>query len=228
MNKQLKLKSVELIKESPYLEVILTKLRDRKTDQINFRKNLVRFGRYGGYEISKYLPYKDVSVETGLGKGVFAKGKEELDANNLVIITVLRAAIPMVEGLVKIFPKARWGIVSASRGPAPDFEITMNYVKIPKITEKDTVIIVDPMLATGSTLSKVIEKLGNYKMKRLIIFSLISVNEGIKKIEKTLQNINSYKEAIHFTGAIDPVLNEKGYIVPGLGDAGNRGFGEDA
>ena len=203
--------------DSPYLMEVLTELRDKETDSIAFRKGLVKLGRYMGYEIIKTMDVEKVKIETPLEEteGIIVK-----DRKNVVIVTVLRAAVPLMEGLVKVFEHARIGIVSASRGKAPKFEIEMNYVKIPQITPEDTVIVADPMIATGSTLITVMEEIKKYGTpKRLIVLGVLAAPEGINRIKE------QFAEAEIFVTQIDRELNSKGYILPGLGDAGDRAFG---
>ena len=210
-------KGVYSFDDSPYLMEVLTELRDKETDSITFRKGLVKLGRFMGYEIIKTMETEKIKVETPLEEteGIIVK-----DRRNVVIITVLRAAVPLMEGLVKVFEHARIGIVSASRGKAQKFEIEMNYIKIPQITPEDTVIIADPMIATGSTLVKVIEEVKKYGTpKRIIILGVLAAPEGITKIKER------FPEVEIFVTKIDRELNEKGYILPGLGDAGDRAFG---
>ncbi|TRM85648.1 uracil phosphoribosyltransferase, partial [Sulfolobus sp. A20-N-G8] len=132
--------------DKPITLHILTQLRDKNTDQINFRKNLVRLGRIIGYEIANTLDYDIVEVETPLG--IRTKGINITDLNNIVIINILRAAVPFVEGLLKAFPAARQGVVGASRAEVEydripkEMSITIYYKKIPKIkSQKDNVII---------------------------------------------------------------------------------------
>jgi len=203
--------------DSPYLMEVLTELRDKNTDSIAFRKGLVKLGRYMGYELTKTMEVEEIKVETPLEEteGIIVK-----DRKNVVIVTVLRAAIPLMEGLIKVFEHARVGIVSASRGKAPKFEIEMNYVKIPQIKPEDTVIVTDPMIATGSTLLKVIEEIKKYGTpKRLIVLGVLAAPEGIGRIKA------AYPEVEIFVTKIDRELNDHGYILPGLGDAGDRAFG---
>lgn len=203
--------------DSPFIMEILTELRDERTGPIAFRKGLVKLGRYMAYELTKTMETVKVPVKTPLEEteGVLIK-----DRRNVVIITVLRAAIPLMEGLIKVLDHARVGIVSASRGKAPKFEIEMNYVKIPQITPEDTVIIADPMIATGSTLIKVIDEVKRYgKPKRLVVVGVLAAPEGIERIKK------AHPEVEMFVAKVDRELNDKGYILPGLGDAGDRAFG---
>jgi len=209
----------------PYAQAVLTKLRDRRTGQIDFRKGLVRLGRVLGLELVKEFEIKEITVETPLGP---AKGVAIPGMDNVVIITILRAAMPLTEGLIKVFPAARQGVVSARRveekgmGPGYEFEIEITYVKIPEIKHEDTVIIADPMLATGSTMVSIMDEvLKRGRAKRYFIASVISTPVGIAKVLKKFRDV----DLKIYTVAIDEVINEMGYIVPGLGDAGDRAFG---
>ncbi|WP_010478512.1 uracil phosphoribosyltransferase [Thermococcus zilligii] len=203
--------------DSPFIMEVLTELRDRNTDSIAFRKGLVKLGRYMGYELTKTMEVEEVEVETPLEK---TKGVVVKDRRNVVIITVLRAAIPLMEGLIKVFEHARVGVVSASRGKAPKFEIEMNYIKIPDLKPEDTVIVADPMIATGSTLIKVLEEIEKYgKPKRTIVLGVLAAPEGISRIK------GQFPEVEIFVAKVDRELDGKGYILPGLGDAGDRAFG---
>ncbi|MFA4639843.1 uracil phosphoribosyltransferase [Pyrococcus kukulkanii] len=204
--------------DSPFIMEILTQLRDKNTGSIAFRKGLVKLGRYMAYEITKTMETETVKVETPLEEteGIIVK-----DRRNVVIVTVLRAAIPLMEGLIKVFEHARVGIVSAVRGKAPKFEIEMDYVKIPQIKPEDTVIVADPMIATGSTLTKVLEEVKKYgEPKRTIVVGVLAAPEGITKIKSKFPDVEI------FVAKIDRELDDKGYILPGLGDAGDRAFGE--
>ncbi|WP_456423808.1 uracil phosphoribosyltransferase [Thermococcus sp.] len=203
--------------DSPFLMEILTELRDERTGPIAFRKGLVKLGRYMAYELTKTMETEMVKVKTPLEEteGVIVK-----DRRNVVIITVLRAAIPLMEGLIKVLEHARVGIVSASRGKAPKFEIEMNYVKIPEIKPEDTVIVADPMIATGSTLIRVLDEVKRYgKPKRLVVVGVLAAPDGIERIKA------KHPEVEIFVARVDRELNDKGYILPGLGDAGDRAFG---
>jgi uracil phosphoribosyltransferase len=203
--------------DHPMVKEQLTLARDRKTSQVAFRKAIYRLGRYMAYEFLRTLETEETAVETPLGK---AKGGVVKGNDKIVIILVLRAAIPFVEGMYKNFPMARTGVISAWRGPPPDFPIEVNYAKIPQIRRDDVVVIADPMLATGHTLVEVARRVAKEgRPKRLVFFSVISTNQGIEHVSK------SFPQAEFYTCAIDPGLNEDGYIVPGLGDAGDRSFG---
>ena len=153
-------------------------------------------------------------------------GERVRGLGNVVIINVLRAATPFVEGLLKAFPRAKQGVISAGRdeeaGMTDDgeFPITIDYVKLPEITEKDTVIVADPMLATGSTMCAVLAEVtaGSPDPEHLFVLSAVSAPEGLVRVGE------AFPEADLLTVAIDDHLDDDGYIVPGLGDAGDRAF----
>jgi uracil phosphoribosyltransferase len=202
----------------------LTRIRDVSTEQVAFRKGLVRLGRICGYEIidgamkTEYVPVQTPLTET--------TGERVRGLDDVVIVNVLRAATPFVEGLLKAFPRARQGVISASRdesaGRAEDgsFPISVDYVKLPEIREEDTVIVADPMLATGSTMCAVLEELtaGAPDPEHLFVLSAVSAPEGLVRVGET------FPQAKLLTVAIDDHLDDDGYIVPGLGDAGDRAF----
>jgi uracil phosphoribosyltransferase len=202
----------------------LSRLRDVETEQVEFRKGLVKLGRICGYEVIDGLMETEyVSLRTPLEE---TTGERVRGLDDVVIINVLRAATPFVEGLLKAFPRARQGVISASRdeeaGRREDgkFPIDIDYVKLPEIRAEDTVIIADPMLATGSTMSAVLEHVTDAEAgpERLIVLSAVSAPEGLLRIDE------EFPEADLLTVAIDDHLDDRGFIVPGLGDAGDRAF----
>jgi len=201
----------------------LSRLRDVETEQVAFRKGLVKLGRICGYEIidgamgTEYVP-----VETPLEE---TTGERVKGLDDVVIINVLRAATPFVEGLLKAFPRAKQGVISAGRDEAAgmtdgEFPITIDYVKLPEIRPDDTVIVADPMLATGSTmcavLDHVLDEAGEFE--DLFVLSAVSAPEGLVRVSE------SVPAADLLTVAIDDRLDDDGFIVPGLGDAGDRAF----
>ncbi len=195
----------------------LTLARDRRSDQVIFRKAIFRLGRMLAYEFLRTLETKEVHIETPMEK---SRGKKIKGNDKIVIVMVLRASIPFVEGMYKMLPMARTGIISAWRGDPPEFRIEVSYAKLPTIHEDDIVIIADPMLATGHTLLEVANRvMARGKPKRLVFFSVISARQGINYVSKV------YPNAEFYTCAVDRKLDEQGYIVPGLGDAGDRAFG---
>ncbi len=213
------------ILEHPLAQSILTELRDKNTGQVEFRKGLVRLGRLMAFRIVEDFETETIYVETPLN--VKARGVRIPDLNNIIIVQILRAAMPFVEGMLKIFPAAKMGVISArrieERGMKPDktFDIEVKYIKLPKISSENIVIIADPMFATGSTALKALEivkERGN--PKKIIVATVISTPLAIKRV------LDADEKLLVYTVAIDTELNEKGYIVPGLGDAGDRAFGE--
>ncbi|MDG7012661.1 MAG: uracil phosphoribosyltransferase [Nitrososphaerota archaeon] len=210
-------KPLVTIVSHPMVVEQLTLARDRRTNQVAFRKAIYRLGRLMAYEFLRTLDTEASTVETPLGRTSGGKVKGD---DKIVIILVLRAAIPFVEGMYKNFPMARTGVISAWRGGPPDFPIEVTYAKIPRIMRDDVVVIADPMLATGHTLLEVARRVREHgKPKRLAFFSVISTMTGISYVAK------AFPRAEFYTCAIDPGLDERGYIVPGLGDAGDRSFG---
>ena len=203
----------------------LSTLRSVETEQVGFREGLVDLGRICGYEIidgamdSEFVPIQTPLAET--------TGERVTGLENVVIVTVLRAATPFVEGLMKAFPEARQGVISASRDESAGmnddggFPITVEYVKLPEITADDTVIVADPMLATGSTMCAVLDHVLDAAegFEDLIALSAVSAPEGVLRVSETVP------AADVLTVAIDDELDDDGFIVPGLGDAGDRAFG---
>ena len=202
----------------------LSELRSDETDQVAFRDGLVELGRLCGYEIiDGMMDTEYVSITTPLADttGERVKGLEDV-----VIVNVLRAATPFVEGLLKAFPQARQGIVSAGRDEVEgmdeqgNFPISVDYVKLPELTSEDTVIVADPMLATGSTMATVLQEVTDQASpEQLLSLSAVAAPDGLVHVAGTVP------EADLLTVAVDERLDEDGYIVPGLGDAGDRAFG---
>ncbi|GAB3314011.1 uracil phosphoribosyltransferase [Haloplanus rallus] len=202
----------------------LSKIRDADTEQVAFRKGLVKLGRICGYEIiDGAMETEYVSIETPLAE---TTGERVKGLDDVVIINVLRAATPFVEGLLKAFPRAKQGVISAGRDEEAgmnedgEFPITVDYVKLPEISEDDTVIVADPMLATGSTMSAVLDYVleGQAAPENLFVLSAVSAPDGLLRVSEAVP------EADLLTVAIDDHLDENGFIVPGLGDAGDRAF----
>ena len=203
----------------------LSTLRSVETEQVGFREGLVDLGRVCGYEIiDGAMDSEFVPIETPLAE---TTGERVTGLDDVVIVTVLRAATPFVEGLMKAFPRARQGVISASRnenaGMADDgsFPITVDYVKLPEITAADTIIVADPMLATGSTMCAVLDHVVDAadEFDDLIALSAVSAPEGVLRVSETVP------DADVLTVAIDDELDDDGFIVPGLGDAGDRALG---
>jgi uracil phosphoribosyltransferase len=210
-----------------YSQSILTMLRNKNTSQIDFRKGLVRLGRIIGLEIIEDFETEPIEIETPLG--VRTRGVKIRDLENVIIITVLRAAWPLTEGLIKIFYLAKQGVVAARRVEEKgmrnwEFEVEISYIKTPRITSDNIIVISDVMVATGSTLASVLRELiKRGKAKRYYVASIITTPLAINRLKSVCEELNI--DLKMYTVAVDPEVNSKGYIVPGLGDAGDRAFG---
>jgi uracil phosphoribosyltransferase len=194
----------------------LTKIRDKNIDRINFRVGIIEIGRLIGYEFADTLEKETVTVQTPLG---IAKGIKIQDMENIMVVSILRAAIPFVEGISKVFKEAEYGVIGAWRSEKPPFKAKIEYMKLPDLENK-IVILADPMLATGGTMDSILNEIKQRgKAKRLIIFNIISAKSGIKKI------FEKHSEVEIYTCSVDEKLNKDGYIIPGLGDVGDICFG---
>lgn len=203
------------------LNTFISEIRDKKVqkDSLRFRRNIERIGEVLGYELSKNLYYSGVYIETPLGKK-----KMQLSYNDIVLCSILRAGLPLHQGLLNYFDKAENAFISAYRNHPKnndEFEIVVEYFAAPEINNK-TLLLADPMLATGQSLVAVYEAIKKEGIpKEIHIVAVIGSSEGVSFIEK------NFPENTHlWIAAIDDELNTKGYIVPGLGDAGDLAFGE--
>lgn len=208
------------LSDNPLLASNITKMRDKRTDRRKFRSLMTDCAMICGIELSRFLDKDRIKVKTPLG---FSEGIRITDERNIIVISILRAALPFSEGLMRIYPYSRHGVVSAKRAhkrkDEEGFEIETGYINIPKTREDDVLIISDPMLASASTLIKVLDLVSEMKHKKMISLSLLSSEYGIMRISKKFPSV------LFVTCAIDKELDDKGYIVPGLGDAGDRSFG---
>lgn len=185
-------------------------------DRLRFRKNLERVGEILAYEVSKALPYRPRTITSPL-----AELETHLLKEQPVVIAVLRAAVPFYQGVLNFFDHADSGFIGAYRQENDkNIEISLNYLAAPDLTGK-TLIMVDPMLATGKSFLKSIEALeGHGQPKQIEILSAFAAPEGIAYIK---ENLNLPHRL--WIGALDEKLNQQSYIVPGLGDAGDLAFG---
>jgi len=211
----------QLNKSNSILNTFLSEIRNNtiQKDSMRFRRNIERIGEILGYELSKDLQFKKQVVTTPLGK------KEiNLIDENIVICSILRAGLPLHQGLLNYFDGAENAYISAYRNhPNNDdeFEIVVEYFASPSLEGK-TLILADPMLATGNSLIAVYEALKKHgRPKEIHLACVIGAQKGIDYITPHFP-----KNTHLWIAAIDDVLNEKGYIVPGLGDAGDLAFGK--
>ncbi len=206
--------------ENSVLNQFIAELRDIdiQKDMMRFRKNIQRIGEILSYELSKTLEYQPKEIETPLGTKKISSPK-----NELVLCSVLRAGLPLHQGLLNYFDKAENAFISAYRHhPEGDdaFDVIVNYLASPGIENK-TLILTDPMLATGKTLENVLKAFKDHgKPKQIHIVSVIGSKKGVDYVKSI------FPEDTHlWIAAIDDDLNSKGYIIPGLGDAGDLSFG---
>jgi len=189
---------------------------DIQKDRMRFRRNLERIGEIAAYEISKVLPFTDTEVQTPLGVSPSKTLKEQP-----VLATILRAGLPLHQGLLNYFDQADNAFISAYRKHEKDgsFEISLEYISCPDLDNR-ILIISDPMLATGSSLVKTIHFLKEEgKPREIHIVTAIACTVGIEYVKREEPAI------IIWCGDIDDELTAKGYIVPGLGDAGDLAYG---
>lgn len=197
----------------------VAELRDEviQKDSMRFRKNLERLGAFFAFEISKTFDYQSVDVQTPLGISSCS-----LLAQQPVLATILRAGLPMQQGLLSVFDQADCAFITAYRKTrkSGDFMIQIEHISTPNLDGK-TVILADPMLATGLSMVLCAKQLiGQFEIKKLHIVSAIASAEGLKHVRAHLPKADLW------IGAIDDEMTSKSYIVPGLGDAGDLAFGE--
>jgi len=210
-----------LTKENSIANQFLAEMRHLETqqDRMRFRRNMERLGEIFAYEISKTLPYHPAEVETPLGVS-----ETMLLLEQPVLMTIVRAGIPLHQGLLNFFDKADCGFIGAYRKTKKSgaFEIERKYLTSPDLKDR-IVIVVDPMLATGSSMVlSCKELLASYTVKELHLVSAIASEEGVEHVKAYLP------KAKLWLGAVDSEMTSKAFIVPGLGDAGDLAYGEKA
>jgi uracil phosphoribosyltransferase len=210
---------IDLSKNNSLLNHWVAELRDVhvQNDRMRFRRNIERIGEVAAYELSKTLQYKSAEVTTPLGIA-----PTQLLTEQPVLATILRAGLPLHQGMLNYFDKADNAFISAYRKHHPDgsFEISLEYLSCPNLNGR-VLILCDPMLATGASLVETIQAIQKtYTPAQIHIVVTIASQKGIEHVEKELG-----ADTPIWCAAIDPVLNDKSYIVPGLGDAGDLAFG---
>lgn len=182
-----------------------------------FRENIRRIGRILAYEISKTLSYEQKAIRTPLENHL-----QDIVSDQVVVITILRAGLPLHDGILSAIPDAENGFISAYRKHKEDgsFDIEIGYVACPSLQGK-VLILNDPMLATGRSFENALHAIKEFgKPKHIHLASVIASQEGVKYLNEALNS-----DVTLWVAAIDPLLNEQKYIVPGLGDAGDLAFG---
>ena len=192
----------------------LTIMRDKETGSKDFRQLLEEISLLMGYEVTRDLPLEDVEIETPLCKMTSKK----VSGRKLAIVPILRAGMGMVRGLTTLVPVAKVGHIGLYRNEQTH-EPVVYYCKLPEDINRRYVIVTDPMLATGGSASDALTMLKERGCKKIRLMCLVAAPEGIARVQKDHPDVNIY------VAAIDDHLNEDAYIVPGLGDAGDRIFG---
>ena len=209
------------VEQKSVMNRFIAELRDKQIqkDSLRFRRNLERIGELFAYEISKQLKYEERDVQTPLGIA-----KCQLPADKVVVASILRAGLPLHQGVLNIFDSAQNAFIAAYRKYGKDnkFKIQMEYATMPSIEGK-TVVLVDPMLATGSSIILAYNKIcTNGEPLHTHIVAAIASRESLSLLSKNLP----HSKVTLWVGAVDEELTNKSYIVPGLGDAGDLAFGE--
>ncbi|HHZ11815.1 MAG TPA: uracil phosphoribosyltransferase [Acholeplasmataceae bacterium] len=197
----------------PLIHHKLALIRDENTGTKDFRQTVSEIGMLMAYEVTRDLPTRKVKVKTPVG---------EADAYVLekavVVVPILRAGLGMVDGITTLIPTAKVGHIGVYRDEET-LEPHEYYAKFPSIIKDAVVFVVDPMLATGGSVKHAIDVLKARGAKTIVYMGLVGAPEGVKKIQETHPDVDIY------LAALDEKLNDKGYIVPGLGDCGDRLFG---
>lgn len=197
----------------PFIDHKLTIMRKKETGTKEFRQNLDEIAMLMAYEVTKSLPTKNIKIETPL---CTMTGKELI--RPVVLIPILRAGLGMVDGFKAVIPTAKVGHIGMKRNEET-LEPEEYYAKFPPCLNEADVIIVDPMLATGGSSSAAITNIKKRGAKHIRLVCLVAAPEGVEVIQRDHNDVDIY------IASLDERLNEKGYIVPGLGDAGDRLFG---
>lgn len=202
------------ILDHPLIQHKLTYIRDKNTGTKQFRELVNEVSMLMGFEITRNLPLKDTEVQTPIKR---AKA-QVLTGKKIGLIPILRAGLGMVDGMLQLLPAARVGHIGLYRDPKT-LQPVEYYIKLPSDISERLLIVLDPMLATGGSANDAIDSLKKRGAKSIKLMCLVGAPEGVQLIQENHPDVDIY------LCALDERLNEKGYIVPGLGDAGDRLFG---
>ncbi len=200
--------------DHPLIQHKISLLRDKNTNTKEFRELVAEIAMLMGYEVTRNMPLKEVEIETPIG---MAKTKV-ISGKKLGIIPILRAGLGMVDGMLRLIPMAKVGHIGLYRDPE-SLQPVEYYCKLPVDVEEREIVVLDPMLATGGSASAAIQFIKNRGVKNIKLMCLIAAKSGIERMHKDHPDVEIY------CAAVDEILNDHAYIVPGLGDAGDRLFG---
>ncbi len=206
-------KNVHIL-DHPLIRHKLSIIRNKDTDTKKFREIISELATLMAYESFKDVPTQEIEVETPLEKTMQTVVKE----NSIAIVPILRAGLGMVDGILTLFPAAKVGHIGLYRDETT-LEPQEYYCKLPSNIEEKVVMVVDPMLATGGSACDAIKMLKKRGCKTIKLMSIIAAPEGVTKVAEAHPDVEVY------VSTLDRCLNEHGYILPGLGDAGDRIFG---
>ena len=202
------------IVDHPLIQHKLSIMRNRKTGSKDFRELLSEIAMLMGYEITRDLPLEDITIETPICR---TKAKT-ISGKKIAVVPILRAGLGMVDGLIKLVPVAKVGHIGLYRDHETHQPVEY-YCKLPPDIEDRIVILVDPMLATGGSACDALTMLKKHGVTNVRFMALVGAPEGVAKVQAEHPDVDIY------IAALDERLNEDAYIVPGLGDAGDRIFG---
>ena len=203
-----------LVFDHPLIQHKVTLMRKKDTNNKEFRELAREVVTLMGYEATRYLPLTDVEIETPICKTT----QKMLAGEDIAIVPILRAGLGFVDGMLALYPNAKVGHVGLYRDP-DTHEPVEYYCKLPADCNEREVFVVDPMLATGGSSVAAIQMLKDKGCKKIHFMCIIAAPEGVKRMQEAHPDVDLY------VGALDDHLNENAYIVPGLGDAGDRIFG---
>lgn len=202
--------------DNPLMSSTLTKMRCASTDSAEFRRCMHRISALLAYEASRDFPVHDEAVQTPLTKAMLPV----LDGLAITVVPILRAGMGMLDGVLSMLPQASVGVIGMERDEQ-SFVPQEYYCKLPRDVETSRVYVIDPMLATGGSASDAIGSLKRHGCTDLRFVCIVAAPEGVKALSE------AHPDVAIFTAALDERLNERAYIVPGLGDAGDRVFGTE-
>ena len=200
--------------DHPLIQHKLTIIRDKNVGTKEFREIVDEIASLMAYEVTRDLPVEDVEIETPVAKTT----QKQLAGKKLAIVPILRAGLGMVDGIMKLIPAARIGHIGMYRDEE-SLEPVEYFVKLPEDIDQREVLVVDPMLATGGSAVMAIDALKKRGATKIKLITLVSAPVGVETVQKAHPDVDIY------TAGLDEGLNEHGYIIPGLGDAGDKIFG---
>ena len=200
--------------DHPLIQHKLTIMRQKETSTKCFRELLREIAMLMTFEVTRGFPVKDIEIETPVAPCI---GKQ-IDGKKLVVVPILRAGLGLLDGVLDLIPSAKVGHIGLYRDPET-LKPVEYYCKMPRQLDQRTLLVVDPMLATGGSASAALTMLKEKGAKNLALMCLVAAPEGVKLVNE------EHPDVPIFTAALDERLNDHGYIVPGLGDAGDRIFG---